>query len=76
MIPRARPSVPLVPPVPMDRFVLQIEALRDQADDRGLGTLAYLLDCALIEAKHQADQRWREARDRDADPGDLWRPEP
>ena len=73
---RSPASVPLVPLPSQAPLSLQIEALRDEAENQGLGMLAHLLDCALIEAKHQADQRRREARDRDADPGDLWRPEP
>lgn len=68
--------MPLVPLASLDRMVLEIERLRDQADDGGLGTLAYLLDMALIEARHQAEQRRRDRQERDADPDALWRPLP
>ena len=68
--------VPLVPLAWLDLLVLEIEALRDQADDGGLGTLAYLLDMALIEARHQAEQRRRDRQERDADPDALWHPLP
>ena len=69
-------SVPLVPPVSLDRLGLQIEALHDGAHGWGLGTLADLLEVALTEARHQAEQGRRDAGARDADPGDLWRPVP
>ena len=68
--------IPLQPLQPLDRMVLEIEALRDLAEDGGLGTLAYLLEMALIEARHQAEQRRRDADERDADPDTLWRPLP
>ena len=72
----ARPpfGLPLAPLPPSDRLSLQIEALRDEAKDQGLGTLAYLLECALIEARHQIHQQSRDVEEGDARPGDLWRP--
>ena len=66
--------VPLIPPGQLDCLDLQIEALRDEAEERGLGVLAYLLDCALIEARHQAEQIQRVREARRANPVDLWRP--
>ena len=68
--------IPLATLSSADRMVLEIEALRDVADDGGLGTLAYLLECALIEARHQAEQGRRDADESGADPDDLWRPLP
>lgn len=68
--------VPLVPSHALDRMVLEIERLRDLADDGGLGTLSYLLEMALTEARHQAEQHRRDQSERDADPDDLWRPMP
>ena len=57
--PAQKPIVPLVPlshwqgaADPAYLFA-EIEELRRVAQDGGLGTLAYLLEMAAIEAKHQ-----------------------
>ena len=55
-------------------MMLQIERLRDIAEDASLGTLAYLLEVARMEAQRISDQARRDAADRQADPKDLWRP--
>jgi hypothetical protein len=41
-------------------LLAEIEELKRIAEGRGLGTLAYLLECAAIEARWQAQQQ-REA---------------
>jgi hypothetical protein len=63
--------VPLLPPLSL---VAEIEALRDRADRAGLGTLSYLLEAALIEARRAEDQRRRHREERDAAPDELWSP--
>ena len=44
----------------------EIAALRRRADAEGQGTLAYLLECAEIEARHIADQERRDRAEREA----------
>ena len=66
------PRVPLRP----DDLVERIAALVAEADVRGLGSLAYLLDMALTEARHQIQQRDGDAAIDRHDPHDLWRPVP
>ena len=71
------PIVSLVPLIPLRRaeaMVREIAALRRRADDEGQGTLAHLLECALIEARHLVEQEKRDRAERDADPRDLYRP--
>jgi hypothetical protein len=65
-----------VPSIPLRRaesFVREIAALRRRAHNGGHGTLAYLLECAEIEARHPADQEQRNRAERDAHSPDLWR---
>lgn len=69
-------SVPIIPLHKPDDMVLAIEALRDRADQEGQTMLAYLLECAMIEARNLSDQARRDEAERDADPRDLWRPQP
>jgi hypothetical protein len=38
-------------------LLAEIQELKRIAQGRGLGTLAYLLECAAIEARWQADQQ-------------------
>ena len=70
------PSASPVPSIPLRRaesFVREIAALRRRAHNGGHGTLAYLLECAEIEARHPADQEQRNRAERDAHSPDLWR---
>ena len=71
------PSASPVSAIPLRRaesMVAEIAALRRRADDEGQGTLAYLIECAEIEARHLADQEHQNRADREADPRDLYRP--
>ena len=43
-------------------LLAEIEELKRIAQGRGLGTLAYILECAAIEAKWQADQQREQAQ--------------
>lgn len=70
-----RSPVPLIPHHPPDDLMLRIEMLRDEAEAGKQGTLAYLLDLALMEAQRISDQARRGEADRQADPRDLWRPD-
>jgi hypothetical protein len=54
-------------------MVREIAALRRRAGDEGRSTLAHLLECAEIEARHLAEQEKRDQAEREADPPDLWR---
>jgi hypothetical protein len=45
--------VSLIPRRRAEGMVAEIEALMRRAEAEGQGTLAYLLECALIEARHQ-----------------------
>ena len=68
--------VSLVPLIPLRRaegMAGEIEALMRRADNEGQGTLAYLLECAEIEARHIAQQEQRDRAERDAHSPDLWR---
>ena len=70
------PTASPVPPIPLRRaesMVREIAALRRRAADEGQGTLAYLLECALIEAGRLAEQQNRDRIEREADPPALWR---
>lgn len=68
-----RSPLPLIPRDQPDDMVLEIERLRDMAEEAGLGTLAYLLEVAMIEAKHVSNQARRDSEERQVDPRDLWR---
>lgn len=52
----------------------EVERLMRRPEAAGQGTLAYLLDCALMEARRVADQERRDRAERDADARDLWGP--
>jgi hypothetical protein len=65
--------VPLIRPGPLGCLDLQIESLRDEANDRGLGVLAQMLDCAVIEVHHLAEQHGSANRENRADPSNLRR---
>jgi hypothetical protein len=68
--------VSLVPLIPLRRaegMAGEIEALMRRADSEGQGTLACLLECAEIEARHIAQQEQRDRAERDAHSPDLWR---
>lgn len=67
-------GVPLVPLRRADDLVERIVALKADADARGLGTLAYFLDVARIEAQLQADRIAEEHEARKRIPEELWRP--
>jgi hypothetical protein len=43
-------------------LLAEVQERKRIAQGRGLGTLAYILECAAIEAKWQADQQREEAR--------------
>jgi hypothetical protein len=55
---------------------LQFEALRDEAGEKGFGTLASVLDCTLIEARYLTEQERNAGAEHEANPSDLWRPVP
>lgn len=67
-------SVPRVPLRRADDLVDRIEALKDEATARGIGTLAYFLDIALIEAKLQEQHIINDSVIARAKPDELWRP--
>lgn len=67
-----RSSVPRVPLFTPGYLVSEIEDLRRLAQDAGLGTLDYLLELALIEARHQA-QTEAEALS-DVPDAERWKP--
>ena len=66
--PAPKPSVPIVPltnwqgAADPDYLLAEIEELRRTAQEGGLGTLAYLLDMAAIECRHQVELK-RESQD-------------
>jgi hypothetical protein len=62
--------------MPPDRRALQFEALRDEAGEKGFGTLASVLDCTLIEARYLTEQERNAGAEHEANPSDLWRPVP
>ncbi len=57
-----------------DDLVERIEALKNEATTRGFGTLAYLLDTALIEARLQEQHIIDDTTIARAKPDELWRP--
>lgn len=69
-----RSPVPSIPLRRAEEMVAEVERLMGRAEKEGRGTLAHLLECALVEARHQVDQENRDRAERDADPADLWRP--
>lgn len=69
-----RSPVPLIPCHPPDDMMLRLELLRDEAARSGQGTLAYLIECAMLEARRISDQARRDEAARDVDPGQIWRP--
>ena len=69
-----RSPVPLIPPHPPDDMLLKLELLKDQAEAAGQGSLAYLIELAMGEARRISDQARRDAAIRESKPDDLWRP--
>ncbi|WP_375458913.1 hypothetical protein [uncultured Enterovirga sp.] len=69
-----RSPFPLIPHHQPDDMLLRLELLRDEASAAGQGTLAYLIEVAMVEAKRISDQERRDVEERAADPWDLWRP--
>lgn len=66
--------VPQIPLQRVDDLADRIEQLKSDADRRGYGTLAYLLDMALLEARIQMQQEADDRATKSADPRDLWKP--
>ncbi|HEV2555234.1 MAG TPA: hypothetical protein VGV17_15880 [Bosea sp. (in: a-proteobacteria)] len=66
--------VPLIPLRRADDLAERIEQLMSEAERRGYGTLAYLLDMALLEARIQMQQEADDRATKSADPRDLWEP--
>ena len=59
-------------PYSLGYLITEIEDLAKLAETNGLGTLAYLLEVALLEARRQAQQAREDNRDvRD---GEKWKP--
>jgi hypothetical protein len=59
-------------PAPKTRFDIgylfaEIRELKEIADRNGYGTLAYLLECATIEAKWQVEQQQDAGQERPAE---------
>jgi len=61
-------------PIPYSHgyLIAEIEDLAKLAETNGLGTLAYLLEVALLEARRQAQQARED--DRDVPDGEKWKP--
>lgn len=69
-----RSPVPLIPRHPPDDMLLKLELLKEQAAAAGQGTLAYLIELAMGEARRISDQERRDAEAAGSRPNDLWRP--
>ena len=69
-----RSPVPMIPRHAPDDLLIRIEMLRDEAEASGLGTLAYLLELAMIDAKRVSDQGRRDAAERGTHSRDLRKP--
>lgn len=67
--------VPLIPLRRVDDLISRLETVKADAEKRGLGTLAYFVETALIEARMQQRRLTSDKADAQADPDDLWRPE-
>lgn len=67
-------GVPRIPIRRADDLVERIEALKNEANARGFGTLAYFLDTALIEARLQEQHIVDDTAIARAKPDELWRP--
>jgi hypothetical protein len=67
--------VPLIPLRRVDDLVTRIEELKKDAERRGFGTLAHLLETALIEARFEHRRMQNDKAASTADPRDLWTPE-
>ena len=67
-------TVPVIPLRTLESYLDRIEALRRDATSDELPMLAYLLECAKLEAQNLLDAAGREKVNREADPDDLWRP--
>jgi hypothetical protein len=68
------PRSPAPIPYHLAIIIADLEEMIDAADRAKLGTLGYLLSCALIEAQRQAEE-YREAS-RPNDGSEPWRPVP
>lgn len=66
--------VPLNPQRRVDDLAERIEQLMSDAERRGYGTLAYILDMALLAARTQMQEEYDRAA-KGTDPRDLWRPD-
>ena len=64
------PSEPI--PYSLGYLIAEIEDLVKLAETNGLGTLAYLLEVALLEARRQAQQARED--NRDVPDGEKWKP--
>ena len=58
----------------LESYVDRLGAILRDAEADGLGTLAYLISIAEVEAKNVVQNGRREAEARKARPEDLWRP--
>jgi hypothetical protein len=67
--------VPLIPLRRVDDLVARIEELTKDAERRGFGTIAHLLETALVEARFEQRRQQDDKAARNADPRDLWTPE-
>ncbi|WP_293811586.1 hypothetical protein [uncultured Bosea sp.] len=70
---RVGSSVPRIPIRRADDLVERIEALKNEAVNRGFGTLAYFLDTALIEARLQEQHIIDDTAIARAKPEEVWR---
>ena len=55
-------------------YVDRLASIQRDAEEDGLGTLAYLVDVALLEARAVVARAEAEKAAHAADPGELWRP--
>ncbi|SDG44631.1 hypothetical protein [Bosea robiniae] len=67
-------GVPRIPIRKADDLVERIEALKNEATNRGFGTLAYFLNTALIEAKLQEQHIIDDTAIARSKPEEVWRP--
>lgn len=74
MIVKLDSGVPRVPLRRADDLVDRIVALKADAEARGLGTLAYLLEMSLIEAQFQAERIDEEHETGKQKPEEMWHP--
>lgn len=67
--------VPLIPLRDIGEIIRRIEDLKAYTDRAAYGSIAYFLDIALNEARHQQAQEEHSRKAKDAKPSDLWLPE-